>query len=215
MLISDHCPLCNHIQISFYHKDRKREYLQCHRCQLVFVAPKYLPTRSQEKQEYDLHQNSADDLGYRRFLHRLSQPLLAKLMSGSTGLDFGCGPGPALHIDFEQQGHNMLLHDPIYCPYSRLTEQEFDFITCTEAIEHFHQPINEWQLWMQILKPHGWLAIMTKRLIDHDAFNHWHYKNDQTHVCFFSNFTFNWLARQYGLTLEFVTTDIVLLQKLP
>lgn len=215
MFTNQHCPLCKYSHSNFYHRDKKREYLQCQQCQLVFVTQQYLPSLEQEKSEYDLHQNSAEDAGYRKFLARLSSPLLERLKPHSQGLDFGCGPGPALHLDFVDAGHNMWLFDPIYMPQPELENQQFDFITCTEAIEHFHQPFKQWQMWMQILKPQGWLAIMTKRVTDQQAFSQWHYKNDQTHVCFFSDFTFNWLATRYGLTLEFIAKDVVLMQKLP
>jgi hypothetical protein len=54
---------------------------------------------------------------------------------------------------------------------------------------------------------------MTKRVIDQAAFARWHYKNDQTHVCFFSEASFNWLAECWGTTATFVDKDVALLQK--
>ena len=211
----NNCPLCHHTQTNFYHRDKQRQYLQCQQCLLVFVTPEYLPGIAKEKQEYDLHQNSSEDMGYRNFLARLSLPLMEKLTPESQGLDFGCGPGPALHLDFKEAGHKVELYDPIYFPHTEFKEKKFDFITCTEAIEHFHQPEKEWKLWMQILKPNARLAIMTKRVTNLQAFARWHYKNDQTHVCFFSDYTFEWLAETYALSLEFISKDIVILQKLP
>ena len=42
-------------------------------------------------------------MAYRSFLGRLAIPLQAKLSSGDTGLDFGCGHGPAL-ADMLEEG---------------------------------------------------------------------------------------------------------------
>ncbi|GGD71954.1 hypothetical protein GCM10011357_28710 [Lacimicrobium alkaliphilum] len=105
-------------------------------------------------------------------------------------------------------------YDPFYFPDEQAFSQTYDFITCSEAIEHFFYPGQVWYRWMSILKNHGWLAIMTKRVIDRDAFSTWHYKNDPTHVCFFSEKTFHWLAHQFNMRLEVSGPDVVLLQKL-
>ena len=70
--------------------------MQCQRCRLVFVPRPYHLSAALEKAEYDKHRNTIDDAGYRKFLNRLAQPLIARLPAHSRGLDFGCGPGPAL-----------------------------------------------------------------------------------------------------------------------
>jgi len=54
---------------------------------------------------------------------------------------------------------------------------------------------------------------MTKMVIDVEAFATWHYKNDLTHVIFFSHATFEYLAERDKLELEFVGKDIILLRK--
>ncbi len=54
---------------------------------------------------------------------------------------------------------------------------------------------------------------MTKRVLSAEKFANWHYKNDPTHVSFFSVETFTWLAREYQLNVIFADRDIVLMQK--
>ncbi len=66
---------------------------------------------------------------------------------------------------------------------------------------------------MELLKPGGWLGIMTKRVLDVQRFANWHYKNDPTHVSFFSVETFSWLAKTHNLNVIFPANDIVLMQK--
>jgi len=52
---------------------------------------------------------------------------------------------------------------------------------------------------------------MTKRVLDKKAFSTWHYKNDPTHICFFSEATFQWTAEQLGMRLKVVEKDVVFL----
>ncbi|MDF2179741.1 class I SAM-dependent methyltransferase [Aliiglaciecola sp. CAU 1673] len=180
----------------------------------MFVAPEDRLTAEEEKRLYDLHVNHPGDEGYLRFLSRLVSPLQARLGDQSHGLDFGCGPCPVLAMELETHGHKVAYFDPFYFPDHRLLETQYDFITCTEAIEHFFAPGRVWQQWLAMLRPMGLLAIMTKRVISLERFQSWHYKNDPTHVCFFSENTFTWLAQSYDLTVSFPSADVVIFQKL-
>ncbi|WP_434357531.1 class I SAM-dependent methyltransferase [Parasalinivibrio latis] len=211
------CPLCHGANLSPYHSDRKRSYLQCGNCRLVIADPASRLTPEQEKAVYDQHENCPDDPGYQTFLSRLAAPLVEKLrqenLAGVSGLDFGCGPGPALCQMLTQAGFPTVGYDPYYAPNTQLLDTQYDFVTCTEAIEHFYTPAKEWQLLMSLVKPGGWLAIMTKLVRSPEAFAGWHYKNDPTHVSFFSRETFGFLAERDGLQLEFAADDVMLLKK--
>ena len=179
----------------------------------MFVPPEQYLSAWAEKAEYDLHQNSPDDDGYRNFLSRLTEPLLERLSPGSVGLDFGCGPGPALSSMFAGAGHQMTLYDPFYAPDMTVFDGKYDFITATEVVEHLHRPGEELERLWAALQPGGWLGVMTKMVIDREAFGRWHYKEDQTHVCFFSKEVFAWLAERWQVTAVFVGNDVVLLNK--
>ncbi|WP_301003685.1 methyltransferase domain-containing protein [Arsukibacterium sp.] len=208
------CPLCRATAPQLYHQDKQRSYFRCHLCALVFADRASLLSRDAEYAQYLLHNNDLNDAGYRQFLSRLSEPLLARLTCvGHSGLDFGCGPGPLLAKMLTEAGQQMQLWDPYFAYNPAALQCQYDFICCTEAIEHFVNPYQEWQLWMQLLKPAGLLAIMTKRYTDSAAFSGWHYKNDPTHVSFFHHDTFSWLATQHKMTADFVTNDVVILQK--
>jgi SAM-dependent methyltransferase len=196
-------------------QDSRRSYLLCPGCSLVFVPPRYFLDRDSEKAEYDLHQNHVDDPGYRRFLSRLADPLAARLNPGASGLDFGCGPGPALAAMLREQGYCLVLYDSFYCPDEDVLHGPLDFICATEVVEHLHHPGRDLARLWELLRPGGWLGVMTKLVLDRDAFEHWHYKNDPTHVCFFSEATWQWWAQRQGAALELVGADVILLQKLP
>ncbi len=208
------CPLCHAPQTAHYHRDRRRDYWQCPRCRLVFVSPAARPDPDRERAEYDLHDNRLDDPGYRRFLARLFEPMAARVPAPARGLDFGCGPGPALAAMFREAGYSMALFDPFYAPdRGVLGPAAFDFITSSEVFEHLHRPGEELEALLGWLRPGGWLGVMTQRVIGRRAFAGWRYKDDPTHVCFFSEATFEWIAAEYGLELEVRERDVVLLQK--
>ena len=207
------CPLCACESVAFYFEDRVRKYWQCQRCQMVYVPTCYHLSREQEKAEYDKHQNCSDDLGYRSFLSRLVTPLQRYLPVDAAGLDFGCGPGPTVSIMMAEQGWAMDLYDIFYYPNPAVLNNQYDFITATEVVEHLLEPgrvLNN--LWQQI-KAGGYLALMTKILIDKQAFSSWHYKNDPTHICFFAAASFEYMAAIWGAELTVVDKDVVLFKK--
>ena len=210
-----HCPLCGHSSTGTFHRDKIREYRLCRQCGMVFVPPEFYLTAQLEKAEYDLHRNELDDPGYRKFLSRLAEPMLKKLAPASRGLDFGCGPGPALAEMFTQAGHRVSLYDVFYQPNPDALEQSYQFITATEVVEHLHRPGEVLARLWHMLEPGGYLGIMTKLVRDADAFANWHYKNDPTHVCFFSEHSWRWWAAKNCATLERMGADVMVLGKLP
>lgn len=207
------CPLCHSAQTHAYFADNHRAYRECSVCRLVFVPPADRLSAEREKSIYDLHDNNPSDLGYRRFLSRLSLPMLERLAPQSQGLDFGCGPGPTLSVMLEEAGRDVALYDFFYYPQQEVLQRDYDFITASEVIEHLHDPHRIWQQWLNLVKPGGWIGIMTKLVKDVDAFAGWHYKNDLTHVSFFSCDTFQFLAERDKLELEFIGNDVILLRK--
>lgn len=205
------CPLCASDDIIAFSHDKRRNYWQCQCCTLVYAQRDTILSADAELAQYQLHQNNLDDPHYRQFLTRLAQPLLQHLpRQAMNGLDFGCGPGPLLAKMLSEAGHNMAVWDPFFAADSQVLTWQYDFICCTEAIEHFTNPGNEWALWQRLLKPEGVLAIMTKRYTDAKAFAGWHYKNDPTHISFFSEQTFHFLAQRDGYSLSFPSADVVI-----
>ena len=51
----------------------------------------------------------------------------------------------------------------------------YDFITCTETVEHFTDPCTELQRFDILLRPGGWLGVMTGMLDSWDDFPSWYY----------------------------------------
>lgn len=208
----DPCPLCGHRNAVAFASDAHRHYFRCTTCQLVFVPKAQWPTTEQERTEYELHHNTPDDPGYRRFLNKLAAPLLARLGPSSHGLDFGCGPGPTLSVMLEEAGHSVRLYDPFFAPDQSVFHAQYDFITASEVFEHLQRPARELTALRQLLHPGGILAIMTQTVRSPEAFVHWRYKDDRTHIIFFSAQTFSWIAQQYAFELESPASCVFLLR---
>ena len=212
------CPLCAYRHCNGYFREPDsakfaRHYWQCGQCSLIFVDAAQRLSADQEKAVYDQHENHIDDPGYRKFLSRLFNPLCERLPAGAKGLDFGCGPGPALATMFVEAGFHISTYDPFYCLKPQVLEQHYDFITATEVAEHLFNPGDVFEKLWQQLNHGGMLGLMTKLARDKSAFSQWHYKNDPTHVCFFSETTFRWLAKHLGANIEFIGSDVILLTK--
>ncbi|OGW45055.1 MAG: methyltransferase [Nitrospirae bacterium GWC2_57_9] len=207
------CPLCKAGRTKEFARDGRRTFYQCPVCCLVFVPSSQFLCEADERKRYDLHRNSPDDHGYRSFLSRLFVPLERCLAPGSSGLDFGCGPEPALALMFRQAGHRMALYDQFYEPDRAVLQIQYDFITASEVVEHFRNPRQELERLWNCLKPGGRLGIMTKFPVGREDFPGWHYKNDLTHICFFPQATFAWLAGHWGAELIVPDNGVALFQK--
>lgn len=204
------CPLCAASGAAPYHRDRARAYWRCGRCALVFVLPADRPDKVAEKARYDQHQNDPADPRYREFLSRLAAPLLERLDRGARGLDFGCGPGPALAEILREAGMDVALYDVFYAPDTSVWNRRYDFITASEVIEHLHDPARELDRLFGALEPGGWLALMTKWVTSRAAFAASRYIRDLTHVGFYSAATFEWIADRWTAELHLPADDVAL-----
>ncbi|WP_232802403.1 class I SAM-dependent methyltransferase [Alloalcanivorax mobilis] len=211
--MSEACRLCGHRDCAAFASVGERHYWRCPHCSLTFLGAAQLPDRQAEKQQYDLHENHPDDPGYRRFLDQLARPLGERLTRGAQGLDFGCGPGPALARLMAERGFATRVYDPLYADDQRVLRQRYDFVTCTEVLEHLHWPEREWATFARLVRPGGWLGLMTRWLIDDAHFPHWHYRRDPTHVCFWQPRTFQWLAQRQGWELVEMNNPVALLRR--
>lgn len=207
------CGLCGHTQHEVYFQDKRRPYLQCTRCQLVFVPKSHVIDAKAEKAIYDQHQNDLADEGYRRFLTRALEPVVARVNKGAKGLDFGCGPGPLLASMLSEEGYHVSLYDLYYHPNNDVLKQNYDFITCTEVIEHIAGPQQVFEQLLSMLNVGAPLVLMTKLVLSPERFANWHYKNDLTHISYFSRATFEFVARQFNVAIEFIGPDVIVLTK--
>ncbi|MBI5187005.1 MAG: class I SAM-dependent methyltransferase [Nitrospinae bacterium] len=207
------CPLCIGAGAELFFKEPARPYLRCHECSLIFVPSRFHLSSEEEKKRYGLHENNPDDPRYREFLNKLAVPLAARLPKGAKGIDFGSGPGPALSIMLSELGFSMKNFDPFYANDPEVLEETYDFLACSEAMEHFSDPKKEWELFMRMVKKGGFIGVMTDLLKEGADFPSWHYKKEPTHVCFYSQKTFQWLAERHELKLDFFGISVAIFQR--
>ena len=207
------CPLCRNGNLHNYHKGEGRSYLLCKKCDLVFVPDSQLPSMDLEKAKYDQHQNSPQDSGYRVFLSKLFIPIQKFIKPKSHGLDFGSGSGPTLSKMFEELGYKMDIYDIFYAPNQEVFSKKYDFITTTEVIEHLHKPREELLKLDSILKDNGVLGVMTAFRPEQKQFDSWYYKNDLTHVRFFTPKTFEYIAIMLDMQIVYMADGVVVLGK--
>lgn len=188
-------------------------YHRCVACMATLMAPRHWPDPAQERAIYALHDNNPDDPGYRRFLAKVTEPLSEKLEEGMSGLDFGCGPGPALARMLEETGMRVSLYDPLFAPGRSVFERTYHFITCTEVVEHLRQPASVFRQLDSLLQPGGWLAVMTCFQTDDSRFARWHYRRDPTHIVFYREETLACIAERMKWELEVPVKDVALFRK--
>ena len=217
------CPLCHSNSTELWHTQTHkpligREYHRCQVCDLIFVPSIFHWDKPAEIAIYQQHENNPHDLGYRKFLDRIKQPMLQQLAllnkskKEITGLDFGCGPGPTLSLMFEEVGLSCANYDLYFANHPELLQQTYDFIASTEVFEHLAKPADVMDQLVNCLKPQGILGIMTQRPRDLAAFQNWRYLADPTHISFFSEACFNWLAKHWQLEQVYLGSDVVLLK---
>ena len=208
------CPVCETHSLVPFQTIKDMPYYRCETCMATVMDSSFWMDERREREIYNLHDNQPEEEGYRRFLSKLTSPLLERLEAGVRGLDFGCGPGPALAGMLREAGMDMALYDPFFHPETSVLEHQYDFVTCTEVVEHLHRPAETFRRLDRLLKPDGWLGVMTCFQTDDQRFANWHYRRDPTHVVFYREFTMAWLARRYGWRLDVPAKDVALFQKI-
>ncbi|MCH4295223.1 class I SAM-dependent methyltransferase [Shewanella sp. 3B26] len=203
------CCLCGEATLYLFAEDCRRPYYRCRHCALVQVPAPFHLNAADEKAEYDKHDNGEDSPGYRSFLSRTLAPVLPRLQPGDKGLDFGCGAGALLTKMAAEQGYEFAPYDLYYFPDRSVLTRQYQCVILTEVIEHVADARGLLDELAGLLAPGGLLAIMTKRVLSADAFSRWHYKNDPTHINFYSDDTFAWIAAERGWQLELVDKDVV------
>ena len=207
------CPVCCAQKPELFMNITPYQYFFCAVCEAKFLTPKNWLSREDEYKHYLTHENDADDPNYQKFVSKLMEALLPELRPNSVGLDYGCGPSSALAKLLIQKNFQIKLYDPFFEIIEHNLTLKYDFITCSETVEHFYHPSKEFSKLDSLLKPGGWLGIMTQFQTDNNRFKNWNYRRDPTHVVFYRERTFDVIAKQRGWTCQIPSKDIVLMQK--
>ncbi len=209
------CLLCGHPTQAFHHRGvgsaSPGDYRRCRHCGLSMLEADAWLDREEERTYYKTHENRPGDPGYLLHLERLITPLTQAIPAPATGLDWGCGPHPVLADRLRKKGYQMAAWDPAFGPALPAAPADgWDFITCTEVIEHLHEPRASLKAMLHRIRPGGVLAIMTEWLPEPRQFNRWHYRRDPTHVAFYSPNSLRWAAQHFGCTVDLPARGVAL-----
>jgi len=193
-------------------------YWHCLECDLISMDSESFLSHADEKARYENHQNIEGDTGYEKFLRQLWNPLQKFLSGGQTGVDFGSGPGPALQKMIERDGYTCEIYDPYYAPDEAVLARKYDFVICTEVVEHFNFPNKAWAQLLALVKARGYFGGMTQF---HPGgkeaaafFEKWWYARDPAHVCFYSEKTLRWIFNRAGFEILEIHSPVVIARRL-
>jgi len=206
------CPLCLSAGATALASVYTRRYFDCPVCGLIFMDPSDHPDPGVARTHYLTHENDPADTGYRGLLSRLVDPMIERLAPGSEGLDFGSGPGPAVSVMMGESGFPVRNYDPLFLPDAAALSSTYSFITCTETAEHFSSPRTEFERLDTMLRPGGWLGILTE-WFDRQEFAKWRYARDPTHLVFYRRDTMEWIGRRWNWQSEFPAPNVTLFGK--
>jgi len=206
-----------------------RIYCACPACDLRFILPEFHLAPEQEYQRYLLHQNSLSNLGYVEFLGVAVDCLKACLQPCETTLptilDYGSGPTPVLVQLLNRTGYSVVGYDPLFgnqvVPGVVLTaslagQEPFDAVVSTEVVEHFRNPRVEWEQMISLIRPGGFLVVVTSLVTPEIPLTDWHYAKDPAHIVFYSEATFRYIGKIWGLVrVEFNGRNCVVMRKPP
>ncbi len=178
------CIVCHSAPVSHSTKIDGQTYWRCVECHSIFLDQTHYPSACEERAHYQKYDNRIDDPACRKFLWRLLKHLMPLLKPRGQGLEFGCGLGPALAAMLSEQGQSMTLYDPFFHPDEPALMARYDFITCNETAEHFHDPFAEFNRLDNLLKPQGYPGVMTCFSTQRYNVENCHYWRDPTNVIF-------------------------------
>ena len=207
------CTVCKNNNIEFFLNVRGLDYWQCPFCKAIMLNPIQFMSSNKEKKHYLKHNNEINDIRYRTFLYNLIEPLKDKISVNDIGLDYGCGYAPALADILIKEGFNIELYDPFFFKNENIFFRKFNFVTCSEVVEHFFKPYEEFNKIDGLLAKNSWLAVMTSFMTEDYLFENWHYRRDPTHVVFYKKITFRIIANQRNWKINFPSKNVVLFNK--
>lgn len=177
-------------------------YFRCDSCEAVHVPRELHLTPEEEKERYALHDNSDSNAGYRSYLTKVADTVadLVPDIADRSILDYGAGEDYVLTRILREKGMNASPYDPNYENLSNLNGK-YDLLIACECVEHFRDPINEFRRLDALLNFGGYCYVRTEMLESTPYFSGWWYKNDLTHIIFYSQKTMSYIGEQLNWEL--------------
>ena len=209
------CLLCNteNSMEDFYHNEKSEVFWKCQHCGIISKAPEFHPTPEAENARYQLHQNDVLDLDYQKFLKPVVDVVLREQSPQSQGLDFGSGRASVIAHLLRQKNYQITEFDPLFFPNEQILYSRFDYITCTEVVEHFKQPRKSFDNLLKLLKPGGKLYLKTSLTDSISDFSKWYYHRDSTHVSFYNEKSLEYIKQNWALSHFEICKDYIVFDR--
>jgi hypothetical protein len=180
------CPLCSGDCAVIAH-NRWRMFIMCENCTLVSVPEMYHLSVDQERQRYSLHDNTARNDGYVRFLGEVADIIDTYAAPEARILDYGCGKNAVLTDLLVKRGRRCDPFDPLYeYPLETDSDGAYDIVIMCEVIEHCRNLRAVLDGVRRLLTPSGAVVVRTQLYPSHGDIARWWYAQDLTHVNLFS-----------------------------
>ncbi len=236
MHLEKNCIFCKNSHIT-QKNIHSRTYFHCIKsksggCGGFFLHSDCFSTTSEQKQRYLLHSNDlgfhGEHNGYRTYLERYVETVLCyertkkEEKSIYSLFDYGSGPTPALvqllkeyNCKFVFKNDVKIKHwDPFFYPDGDFFENGADIVFCLEVIEHFENPLEGFRGLAKSCAQGGLIAIQTQLAPNtFEDFEKWWYKEDSTHVSFYTLNSIEECAKQVGLHFEDAKNGVFFLRK--
>lgn len=196
--MSESCRLCGS-EAQFFYEDTQK-YFRCPKCKSVFVAKADLPNQESEIERYELHTTEIDE-GYKKFVSPITKSIVNDFSKDAKGLDFGCGRSRVIATVLNEKHYKIENYDPFFANNPELLKAKYNYISSCEVIEHFYEPHKEFSLLRSLLTQDAKLYLMTDIYDDSIDFASWYYKNDPTHVFFYTKESLEWIAKEFGINI--------------
>ncbi len=188
-----------------------REFSVCHTCGYVQVNPQQILSIMDEGKRYLLHENSSGDPRYEEYLRPMVDLVLCRTAISTLGIDIGSGKEKVLEILLLAKGRRVVSYDLYFHPEENLLKNSYDFLICSETLEHFRDPRAELQRFSKLVKKGGPLFFRTSFFNASRKFTDWHYQRDPTHIGFFSEKTFFWMEKEFGWKMDLMQDPFVVM----
>ena len=212
--IIEQCLLCGgEIEFFYRYKNKNTDYYKCNNCLSVMMDSSDYLSEEAEKNRYLTHNNDVEDKGYQEFVSPIVQAIKNEYNKQHIGLDFGAGTGPVITSLLEKDDYNVNLYDPYFYPNREKLLREYDYIICSEVMEHFYNPYEEFEKLFNLLKSNGTLFCMTSLYDENIDFHNWSYKDDETHVFFYHEKALKWIEREFGFNELSIDRKVIQFKK--
>lgn len=192
------CHLCYSTSSKKIFNDDRRSYYHCEKCRLIFVPANDHISVKEEIKRYTLHDNNIGHAGYVRFLTELVRVIGEQTNPSGQILDYGSGPEEVLTRLLRKNGYNCTSFDPLYDIGKEAISKTYDMVVLCEVLEHLRTVRSEIEKIKNILNPDGAVIIRTRLHPPPEDIAGWWYKNDSTHVNFFSREALDVMAAMLG-----------------